>query len=173
MDRQTFRLSLRTTVAAIASLLAARACGLPEVYWAVITTVVVMQSTLGAAWDVSLQRLIGTLLGGIAGAALGTLFASGPMPFIAGMLAMGLFCAVLRLQMSAYRFTGVTLAIILLPEHAAAMWIVALHRFLEVTFGIVVAMAVMAIWPEPDAPAGTTQPTEGDQPTADLPVSAK
>ena len=58
----------RMTLATVVSVLAARACGLPEQFWAVVTTVLVMQSSLGAAWEVSLQRLIGTVIGGATGA---------------------------------------------------------------------------------------------------------
>lgn len=60
----------RTTVAAVASLVVAGAFKLPETYWAAITTLVVMQSTLGAAWKVSGQRFAGTALGAAAGAVL-------------------------------------------------------------------------------------------------------
>src|SRR5260221_13527528 len=39
----------RMTLATVVSVMAARACGLPEQFWAVVTTVMVMQSSLGAA----------------------------------------------------------------------------------------------------------------------------
>src|SRR6266404_2662357 len=48
--------SARTAVAAVASLLAARLFRLPEAYWAPITTLVITQSSLGAALTVSRQR---------------------------------------------------------------------------------------------------------------------
>ena len=63
----------RTALAAVASLIVARLCRMPEAYWAPITTIIVMQSTLGAAWDASKQRLIGTALGAAAGAIYGEL----------------------------------------------------------------------------------------------------
>jgi hypothetical protein len=53
----------RTAVAAMVSLLAADAFKLPDAYWAAITTIVVMQSTLGAAVKISAQRFAGTALG--------------------------------------------------------------------------------------------------------------
>lgn len=151
---------MRTTVAAGVSLLAARACGLSEAYWAVITTVIVTQSSLGAAWDVSRQRLIGTLLGGITAVALVTFFKPGLLPLLAGMLAMGLLCALLPLNASAYRFAGITLAVVMLPAQDEPIRIIALHRFLEVTVGIVVGMAVMAIWRQRAMPAAAAPPTK-------------
>jgi uncharacterized membrane protein YccC len=165
MDRQSFPQAVRTTVAAAVSLLAARACGFPETYWAVVTTVVVMQSTLGASWNTSWQRLIGTFVGGITAAALVAFFTPGLLPFIAGMLAMGLLCSLLRLEVSAYRFAGVTLVIIMLPSHIEPIWTVALHRFFEVVFGIMIGMAVMALWPERAEPAETLPPQERAEPT--------
>src|SRR2546425_7350561 len=50
--------SARTAVAAVASLLAAQLFGLSEAYWAPITTLVVTQSSLGAAFAVSWQRFV-------------------------------------------------------------------------------------------------------------------
>jgi uncharacterized membrane protein YgaE (UPF0421/DUF939 family) len=42
----------------------------------------------------------------------------------------------------------VTLAIIVLIPRSHAAWIIALHRFFEVSVGILVALAVVAVWPE-------------------------
>lgn len=49
---------------------------------------------------------------------------------------------------TAYRYAGVTLAIIVLIPRSHAPWIVALHRFFEVSVGILVALALVAVWPE-------------------------
>jgi uncharacterized membrane protein YccC len=43
----------RTTVGAVVSFLVARLFKLPESYWAAITTLVVVQSTFGAAFTIS------------------------------------------------------------------------------------------------------------------------
>src|ERR1700689_3289994 len=73
--------AVRTAVAAILSYLAARLFGLPEAYWATISTLVVMQSTLGAALPVSVQRFAGTLIGAVAGAAAATWFGGSLLAF--------------------------------------------------------------------------------------------
>ena len=70
VDRREFTHALRTTVAAMASFLVARWFGLPESYWASVSTLIVMQSTVGAAWAVSKDRLAGTALGAAAGGIL-------------------------------------------------------------------------------------------------------
>jgi uncharacterized membrane protein YccC len=135
----------RMTLATIVSAMAARACGLPEQLWAVMTTVMVMQSSLGAAWEVSLQRLIGTVIGGATGAIWLTWFPRSVPLLALGMLVMGAICRLLRQSQSAYRFAGITLVIIAMPSYSNPSWIIALHRFLEVCIGIIVGMGVLAL----------------------------
>src|SRR3989454_8771440 len=83
--------SVRTAIACVASLLVARLFRLPEAYWAPITTMVITQSSLGAALAVSWQRFVGTFLGAAVGAVVGRFFGApaplfGPRPFIFGMV---------------------------------------------------------------------------------------
>jgi uncharacterized membrane protein YgaE (UPF0421/DUF939 family) len=138
--------SARTAVAATASFLLARLFGLPEAYWAPITTIVVLQSTLGAALKISGDRFIGTLLGAIAGGLLSRYFPQVWWMFALSVFFLGMLCALLRLPDS-YRFAGITLAIVMLIPHSAAAWIVALHRFIEVSVGILVGLAITVMWP--------------------------
>lgn len=140
------------TIATVASLLIARLFRMPEYYWAPITTIVVMQSTLGAAWTISKQRFIGTAIGAATGAFLATYFGTNVVVFGAGILVSGLICASLHLERNAFRYTGITLAIILLITRPQAPWIVAVHRFAEISIGIAVGLAITAIFPE-DQPA--------------------
>jgi len=142
----------RTAVAAAVSLLVAAAFKLPEAYWAPVSTIVVMQSTLGAAVKISGQRFAGTALGAAAGGLIGTYFGPSAVVFGVSVFVMGLVCAVLWLDRAAYRFAGITLAIILLVAHERAAWIVALHRFIEVSIGIAVGLLITAVWPERHAP---------------------
>jgi uncharacterized membrane protein YccC len=142
----------RTTVAAVASLVVAGACKLPEAYWAAITTIVVMQSTLGAALKISGQRFAGTALGAAAGALMAMYLPPSAIVFGAGIFALGLVCAALSLDRAAYRFAGITLAIILLIGRDRAPWVAAIHRFVEVSIGIAVGLVITALWPEREAP---------------------
>jgi uncharacterized membrane protein YccC len=58
-----------------------------------------------------------------------------------------LVCALLRFY-DATRLAGVAVAIVMLVNHPGRPWIAALHRFLEVSFGIVIAVVISAlIWP--------------------------
>ena len=63
-------------------------------------------------------------------------------------LFIGLLSNGFRLERTAYRYASVTLTIIVLIPRANRAWIVALHRFIEVSVGIIVALLVVAIWPE-------------------------
>ena len=140
--------SARTTVAAGVSIMIARLLRLPEAYWAAIATLVVMQSTLGATLVISVERIAATALGALAGALLAMYFSQNLFMFAAAVFVIGLLCAVLRMEKSAYRYASVTLGIIVLIPRSNAAWIIALHRFLEVSVGIVVALALAAVWPE-------------------------
>ncbi len=148
LTRQSVEHAARTTVAATVSLLAARAMGLKEAYWAPITTLVVVQSTLGAARTISVQRLIGTALGAALGALSATYFGSNLAAFSAGVLLLGLICAALHIDRGALRFAGITLAMVMLVVRTQAPWVVALHRSIEVSLGVVVGLILTAIWPE-------------------------
>jgi len=148
LNRESLIHSTRTAVAALASLYVARLCRMPETYWAAVTTIVVTQSSLGATLEISGHRLAGTALGAAAGALLSDWFGANTLAFGCGVFMLGLMCAVLHLERNAYRYAGVTLAIVMLIKRSGAAWIVAEHRFVEVAIGIVVGLALAAVWPE-------------------------
>jgi uncharacterized membrane protein YccC len=146
--------SVRTALAAVVSVLVARLVWLPETYWAAVTTLVITQSSLGAALAVSWQRLIGTVLGTAVGAIVASYFAPNMLVFGITVFILGLLCAAVHSHRSAYRFAGVTLAIVLLVPRTAPAWKVAFHRFAEVSIGIGVALILAVLWPErEDTPA--------------------
>ena len=66
--------------------------------------------------------------------------------YAAAIFLCGLLCALLRLR-GAYRFAAITLTIILLIAHQRPAWIVASHRFVEVSVGIAVALGIAEVWP--------------------------
>ena len=140
--------SLRTAVAAVASLLVARLLRLPATYWAPITTLVITQSSLGAAFSVSWQRFIGTVLGAAVGGLMASYFPPYVLVFGICVFILGLVCALTRSGYSAYRFGGITVAIVLLIPRVEPAWLIALHRFAEVSIGIGVALIFALVWPE-------------------------
>jgi uncharacterized membrane protein YccC len=77
---QVLRHATRMTVAAVLAFAAAWAFALPRGYWAVISAVVVMQSSLGGTLGASLDRLMATVAGAMAGAACVFLRGRTPLP---------------------------------------------------------------------------------------------
>ena len=149
--------SSRTAIAAVASVGAARLARLPETYWAPVTTLVIVQSSLGAALAVSRQRFAGTALGAAVSALVATYFGPRVLVFGACVFFMGFLCALAHLDRSAYRFGGVTLAIVLLVPRAEPAWRIAFHRFAEVSIGIAVALLLATLWPERENAAAPNQ----------------
>ena len=144
LTREAFLVSSRATVAAVLSLLLSRSLKLPEFYWAPISTIVILLSTLNPltlAW----QRFAGTAIGSL----LGALIAYGPrqnwIVYGVGLFIRGILSSMLRIG-AAYRFAAIALTIVVLVAHDGTPWTVALHRFIEVSVGIAVALVVTALW---------------------------
>ncbi len=147
INRAAYINSARATVAAVASLLLARSLKMPEFYWAPISTIVIILSTidpLTLAW----QRFAGTALGAAVGALIATYLHPNWMIYGVGIFVCGILCATLRIG-SAYRFAAITLSVVLLIAHIRPPWIVAAHRFVEVSLGIAVALVVTVVWRAP------------------------
>jgi uncharacterized membrane protein YccC len=143
--------SVRTAVAATLSVVVARLVQMPEAYWAAIATLVVMQSTLGATLTLSVERIVATAVGASLGALESNYFGANLAAFMLAIFFIGLLSFGFRLEKTAYRYASVTLTIIVLIPRTDPAWIVGLHRFIEVSVGIIVALAVVAFWPERSA----------------------
>jgi uncharacterized membrane protein YccC len=149
--------SLRTAVVAVASFAVGRWFRLPETYWAPVTTLVITQSTLGAAFAVSWQRFVGTVLGALLGGLVASRFVANAFVFGACVLILGPLCALVRAGRSAYRFGGVTVGIVLLIPRTNPAWQIAFNRFAEVSIGIGVALLFAILWPEGEDPPAIEQ----------------
>jgi uncharacterized membrane protein YgaE (UPF0421/DUF939 family) len=142
--REAVLSSVRTAVAAVISMLLARTLKLPEFYWAPISTIVVLLSTINPmtlAW----QRFVGTALGAVVGALTGTFFNPHWMVYGAGILVCGILSAVFHIG-TAYRFAAITFTIVFLNRHDRPPWTLASHRFVEVSLGIAVALLITKVW---------------------------
>jgi uncharacterized membrane protein YgaE (UPF0421/DUF939 family) len=138
----------RMAVAAAVALLAARVLGLPEVYWASIAALIVVQSDSHAFMATSWLLVIGTALGVCLGALLAAYIGQGVIVFALGVFGMGVLSATLRLDRRANHFAAVALIIVLLAGPANLAWHRAFHRFAEFSVGIVVALVIGALWRE-------------------------
>jgi uncharacterized membrane protein YgaE (UPF0421/DUF939 family) len=139
--------AIRTAVAATASVLIGL-CKCPRRIGAAIATLIVMQSTLGATLTLSLERIVATAVGASVGVLEANFLGANLVAFAVAIVLIGLLSIAFRLEKTAYRYASITLAIIVLIPRSAPAWIIALHRFLEVSVGIMVALAIVALWPE-------------------------
>src|SRR5260370_29562463 len=105
----SIRHSVRTALAATASVLVARLVQMPEAYWAAIATLVVMQSSLGATLTLSIKRVVATALGASVGAVEAHYFGANLIAFLAAIVLIGLLSYGFRLEKTAYRYASVTL----------------------------------------------------------------
>jgi len=152
LNREAILLSARAAVAAVLSLLLARSLKMPEFYWAPISTIVILLSTINPltlAW----QRFAGTALGAFLGALIARYFHSTWIVYGVGIFVCGVLSSILRLG-TAYRFAAIALTIVLLITHDRSPWVVAAHRFIEVSLGIAVALLITVIWPTTARRAG-------------------
>ena len=140
--------AVRTAIAATLSILFARLLRMPEACWAVIATLVVMQSPLSSTVSLAVQRIVASALGASLAAIESAYFGANLVAFTLAMFALGLISFAFRLEKVGYSYAGMTLAIIVLIPRPEGPWIAALHRFVEVSVGILVALAVVAVWRE-------------------------
>lgn len=144
LTRDALVISIRTAVATVVSLLLARGLKLPEFYWAPISTIVILLSTINPltlAW----QRFAGTAVGAALAALIATYARPNWIVYGVGIFVCGILSSVLRLG-SAYRFAAIALTIVLLIPHERMPWVVATHRFVEVSLGIAVALLGTLVW---------------------------
>jgi uncharacterized membrane protein YgaE (UPF0421/DUF939 family) len=138
---------VKTGLAAALSFYLARFLNLPESYWAAISAIIVMYSDVSRTRKASGFRLVGTAIGVTMGAAFAALFGQSILAFGVAVALTVLLCALLGFAEAA-RLAGVAVAIVMLASNQGNPWMTALHRFLEVSFGIMIAVVVSTlIWP--------------------------
>src|SRR6202521_6227391 len=109
VNREPVLDSMRTALAAVVAMLLARLLHLPEFYWAPISAIVIVQSTI-PPMTLGWHRFVGTALGAVVGIVLATFLHSSTFVYGLGILACGMLAWVLRLD-TAYRCVHVTLSI--------------------------------------------------------------
>lgn len=102
----------------------------------------------------------------VVGAVAATYFRQSLWAFGIAVFLIGMLCAVLRVERSAYRYASITLAIVMLVPRSNSAWLIAIHRFFEVSLGIAVGLLLSAVWPErmftaPAAPAPALPSADG------------
>jgi uncharacterized membrane protein YccC len=139
------RLALRTTLAGLATFALAEALQLPQGYWAVLTSVIIMQGSVGGSLKAGIDRLIGSFAGAIWGVAVTLAIPHKGIPALglALVVALGPLALVSALRPS-FRIAPVTAIIVLLSTSSLQADPVpyAVDRVLEIGLGCVVGLAV-------------------------------
>ncbi|TGD96595.1 FUSC family protein [Methylobacterium nonmethylotrophicum] len=153
--------ALRMTAASLATFVLAESLDLPQAYWAVITALIVTQSSVGGSLKAALDRFLGSVLGACYGGAVA--FA---IPHHGGAATLAaLFVAVAPLTLAAavsagFRIAPITAIIVLLSTTGSTLGPLAfaLDRIFEIGLGCVVGLAVsLLVAPARAARAVTAQ----------------
>ncbi|MBP2302012.1 FUSC family protein [Azospirillum picis] len=140
--------ALRMTISCLAAFALAAALALPQAFWAVITAIIVTQSSVGGSLKAALDRFVGSLLGVVYGCAVAILMPHGDPP----ARALALLVAVAPLSFFAaisagLRVAPITAIIVLLGTSGASLGPLgfATDRVLEVGLGCVVGVLVSVL----------------------------
>ncbi|HEY6412918.1 MAG TPA: FUSC family protein [Edaphobacter sp.] len=126
-----------------------------------MATIVVMQSETAATLTASRDRLVGTALGALVGWAVAGLWHGHLIVYAVTVLVCMVVPEMMGLK-GAGRLAGVAATIILLVPTTAPHWVVARDRFLEVSFGIVVALVVsQTLWRDTTVKSGVLRKRAG------------
>jgi uncharacterized membrane protein YccC len=138
-----WRMVVRALVAASLSLVIADWLGLPQSYWAVITTLIIVQGSLGGTLGAGLDRIVGTLAGAALGIAAALARGFWPLPEIMLLVLAVAPVALLAAIRPSFRVAPVTAAIVLLASSGTVSPIAAaLYRVVEIGLGTVVGIVV-------------------------------
>jgi uncharacterized membrane protein YccC len=149
-DSLVLRHALRVgTVTAVAVLLAG-VLSLPRGYWVTITVVIILQPYTGATTLKAVQRVIGTVVGGILTAALGAVFHDARAILVMSFVFAAVSVAVLPINYTAFS-VFLTPTFVLLAEASAGDWHLAGVRVLDTIIGGVLALlGARLLWPAPE-----------------------
>ena len=135
----SLQLAVRAAAAAAIAVALAGALALPLPLYAMIAAVIVTDLSPAKTRQLALARIVGTIIGAVAGAGLQP--AAGPAWTMApGIFLSMLACHAIGMKDGA-KLAGYVCGIVLL-EHGDAPWAYALDRFTETLLGIAVAVAV-------------------------------
>jgi uncharacterized membrane protein YgaE (UPF0421/DUF939 family) len=135
---------LRGAGAAVVAMFAYSTAGLvpslQESYWAPIAAVVVLYPETEATRKASTDRFLGTLIGSLVGWASATYWHQNVFLYGVAILLAVAVCYFLGLD-SASRLCAVAVTVITIVPRSAPAYLVAFHRFIEVSYGVACAVA--------------------------------
>jgi uncharacterized membrane protein YgaE (UPF0421/DUF939 family) len=138
------RLGLMTGVAAWCAYAASSLVGLKEGYWAAISAIVVLQQDFIATRGSGRDRFIGTAIGGGAGWLCALVWHQAVWVYVIAVALTVFICWCANIA-GAARLAAVAVTVIVLIPRDEALWKIAMFRFLEVSWGIAVAIVVQLL----------------------------
>ena len=149
-DSLVLRHALRAGVVTAVAVWLAGALGLPRGYWVTITVVIILQPYTGVTTLKAVQRVLGTVVGGILTAALGALFHAPIAITVMSFVFAAVSVAVLPINYTAFS-VFLTPTFVLLAEASAGDWSLAGVRVLDTMIGGVLALlGARLLWPAPE-----------------------
>jgi len=144
MERPTtiasLQLATRASTSAVLALALAQGLGLEYPIYALIAAIVVIDLSPARTRELSLQRILGTVLGAGFGVAFSISLGVNPWTIGIGIFASMCLCHPLRLH-GAEKVTGYVCGIVMF-DHAGAPFLYAAHRLAETLLGVAVAILI-------------------------------
>lgn len=143
LDRKQARHAMRTAVAVLVTFVIAHTLELKQGYWAVISTLLVMQTNLGGSLAAGWLRFLGTAMGAAMGVLSVSILGHSMAGLCAALLINALICSYLTKLHESFRNAGITALVVVLAGGAQDnLVLLGLTRFLEISLGVAVAMLV-------------------------------
>lgn len=139
------RHALRVVIAVVAAFAVVKLAGLPQGWWAVITALLVVQTSVGGSLKAALDRLWGTIAGALYGALVAIIIPHATDIGLGVAIAVAILpLAYLAAVNAIFRVAPVTALIVMLPiyGHSTDPMLSAFDRVLEIIIGNIVALAV-------------------------------
>ena len=149
-DSLVLRHALRVAIVTAAAVLLAGALHLARGYWVTVTAVIILQPYTAVTTQRAVQRVIGTVLGGILTAGLGALFHD-----IRAILVLSFVFAAVSVALLPVNYTAfavfLTPTFVLLAEASAGDWHLATVRVINTLLGGGIALlGARLLWPAPE-----------------------
>jgi uncharacterized membrane protein YccC len=149
-DSLVFRHAVRVAIVTSAAVWLAGALQLSRGYWVTVTAVIILQPYTGVTTQRAVQRVIGTVLGGILTAGLGALFHDIRAIFALSFIFAAVSVAVLPVNYTAFSIF-LTPTFVLLAEASAGDWHLATVRVIDTMLGGALALlGARLLWPAPE-----------------------
>jgi uncharacterized membrane protein YccC len=150
LDSLVLRHALRVAIVTAAAVWLAGALHLARGYWVTVTAVIILQPYTGATTQRAVQRVIGTVLGGILTAGLGALFHDIRAVLVLSFVFAAVSVALLPVNYTAFAIF-LTPTFVLLAEASAGDWHLATVRVINTLLGGALALlGARLLWPAPE-----------------------